>query len=155
MYFLGCLPIISFPLDIHMIHYKVPLAGGTHAVIYSREYREKLLLVKQEDITDWDGFQQTFRPLQRVMYHMPLCYQLFPITGENSKNWGNSHFLNKFICLIFFQLLQLMKLDVQVDPGYSICYIFSKSIVWVVIITCICINYPLFFRPKYTQKSRH
>lgn len=91
MYLLGCLPTVSFPLDMNMIHYIVPVAGGTHAVIYSRVYREQLLLVKQDDIADWDGFQLTFRPLKRVMYHMPLCYQLFPIT-ENSKNWGNDHF---------------------------------------------------------------
>ena len=154
MYFLGCLPVISFPLDIHMIHYKVPVGACAQAVIYSSEYRENLLSVKQQDISDWDIFQITFRPFDRVMYHMPLCYQLFPKT-ENSTNWGNHNIILKFICANLFQLLQLFKLNVQVDPGYSICYMFSKSIVWLVIITCICINYPLFFRPKYTQKSRH
>lgn len=146
MYLLGCLPVLSFPRDMQMIHYTVPVAGGTHAVIYSKKYREQLLLVKQEKILDWDSFQLSFRPFNRVMYHMPLCYQLFPKT-ENSNNWGNQNAILKLTCSYMFQVLQIMRLDVQVDPGYPICYFFSKSIIWTLFITLFFVFYTLF-RPK-------
>ena len=140
MYLLGCLPILSFPRDMQMIHYTVPVGGGTHAVIYSKLYREQLMTVNQEDIMDWDAFQLSFRRHNRIMYHMPLCYQLFPRT-ENSTNWGNQDRVLKFICTCLFELLQFLRLDVQVDPGYPICYAFSKSILWIVFMSCILLVY--------------
>ena len=137
MYFLGCLPGLAIPCTTDLKHFSM-CGTTTHSVIYSRQYREGLLLVGQEKILDWDVFQCIHRPLSRYMYHMPLCYQLFPVT-ENSKNWGNQDPLMKYLCSLGFKCMQWMKLDVQVDPGYSGFYFFSKTwmfflILWIFVL---------------------
>ena len=131
VYFLGCLPGLALPYSTDLNHYLLLFGTTCHSVIYSQKFRDELLLVEQEKILDWDVFQWGFRPLSRYMYHMPLCYQLFPVT-ENSKNWGNQNPAMKFGAAIGFQLFQFMKLNTQVDPGYSGLYFLSKMWIFVV-----------------------
>ena len=130
MYLIGCLPGITIPYNFD--HYYVLVGGALHSVIYSQSYREQLMMVDPNVIEDWDMFQMHFRLYNRYMYHRPLCYQLFPVT-ENSKTWGSHHFVLGILGKIVFQFLQLMHLNTQVEPGYSILYFLSKSFLFVVV----------------------
>lgn len=147
LYFVGCLPGITIPYNSE--HYYVPLGGALHAVIYSQSYREQLLLVDQSLIEDWDCFQMHFRIFNRYMYYRPLCYQLFPVT-ENSQRWGSHHFLLGIGGKIVFQLLQLMNLHKNVEPGYSILYFLSKTfLLFVVFLFCL-----FLYRNKRLKKNK-
>jgi len=134
LYFLGCLPGVVFPFDLN--HYRVLLGVGTHSVIYSRKYREALLITAQHDMDDWDMFQIRFRPLHRYMYRFPLCYQLFPET-ENSTMWGNGNFLLSLFAKLMIQIFKWMNLHRAAEPGYSIFYFISKAIILAVVVVVV------------------
>jgi hypothetical protein len=130
IYFLGCLPLVTIPTFSH--HNQSILSVTTHSVMYSESYRNELLRVNQKDIEDWDVFQFFYRPFHKYLYYTPLCYQLFPET-DNSKLWGNQHPVLRFLSGILKSILNLMKLDVQAEPSYSILYFISKILVPVLI----------------------
>lgn len=137
-YFLGCIPQISLPT--FGFHNQVFLSCVTHAVIYSESFRDKLLLVDQDDIIGWDCYQQTQLPFNKYMYHTPICYQLFPET-ENSKVWDKNSGVVSGVCYrIMFQIAQWMALNVRAEPSYSILYFVSKCIIplFLVIIAVLC-----------------
>jgi hypothetical protein len=98
-------------------NYKLYFGMTTHAIIYSKEYRNKTLLVKQENIKDWDEYTGDYN-LNKYIYKEPLCYQLFPKT-ENSKYWDAPTKLYRVF-------LNLIKLDIKPEPGYTIIYLLSK-----------------------------
>jgi hypothetical protein len=121
IYLLGCLPFILIPYDIELKHYRNILSLGAHSIIYSRKMRDDFLSTKnQYNIKDWDEemLKQT-----RYSYHQILCYQLFPNT-ENSKYWLDYFGHTK----ILKYALEKMKLDRQIEPGYSNCLTFSKTL---------------------------
>jgi hypothetical protein len=114
------------------------LGGGMHSIIYSRECIDKVLQDDKRSIKDWDLYIAT--KFTKYMYNEPLCYQLFPET-ENQKHWENDigvktqkYAINK------------LKLDVHVEPGYSIMYIISRGlyglcIIVIVLLLLLLINY--------------
>ena len=118
IYALGRVPYLQKAYNNNV---SISLYGGAcHAMIYSRDCIDKTLQYDKRNITDWDGFTgQTFRI---YMYNEPLCYQLFPET-ENQKYWGKN-----VVGTIKLRLIKLLKLDVQVEPGYSIAYIASRGL---------------------------
>jgi hypothetical protein len=118
IYALGCIPALQKAYNNNV---SISLYGGaTHAMIYSRDCIDKTLQIDRKSITDWDGFTgQTFR---KYMYNEPLCYQLFPET-ENQKHWDRNIFI-----LTLLHIIKLLKLDVQVEPGYNTMYIMSKGL---------------------------
>jgi len=106
IYGLGCVPIIQLPYDFN--NYIGFLSLGTHAIIYSKINRINTLNKNQKDIKDWDYFNNI--SIFKIIYHIPLCYQIFPNT-ENSKVWAKnistfSYFLGKLMYkyLCFFNL---------------------------------------------------
>ena len=123
MYLLGCIPYLQLPYDFNNY---IVLSTGMHAVIYSKENRIRTLNKNQISIKDWDIFNN--QNINRIMYHIPLCYQLFPET-ENSKVWGKEnsklvHYASKIIQKIF----KLFNLDKSVEPGTSILYLSTRSL---------------------------
>jgi hypothetical protein len=123
-YFLGCLPFLQLPCTIDSKHFINICSGGTHAVIYTKKNRERLLKVNQKDITDWDYY--SFTHSRRYTYCQPLCYQLFPDT-DNSNNWHKDNYIfHMFLKLVKKILNNFFKLDTQIEPGYSIFYLYSK-----------------------------
>jgi hypothetical protein len=132
IYALGILPGIQRAYDNNT---SICVIGGTtHALIYSRNYINKVLQEDKRKIIDWDLYtRNTFR---RYIYNEPLCYQTFPET-ENQKYWDDG-----IIVKISLYIIKLLKLDVQVEPGYSIIYFASRVLyglcvillVWLVII---------------------
>jgi hypothetical protein len=118
VYGLGTLPIMQKVYDNST---NINIIGiGTHAMIYSRECINKTLQKDRKSIKDWDYFTGT--TFTRYMYNEPLCYQLFPET-ENQKHWDRNIFI-----LTLLHIIKLLKLDVQVEPGYNTMYIMSKGL---------------------------
>lgn len=119
VYLLGCLPFLQRSYDANT---NILVSGiGTHACIYSRKCIEDTLKGDQTKFKDWDYY--TYFNYTKYMYHEPLCYQLFPET-ENQKNW-DSFFGLKYILI---WLIKLLKLDVEVEPGYTFFYNLSKAL---------------------------
>jgi hypothetical protein len=152
-YFLGCLPILKLPCTLDSKHFINICSGGTHAVIYTKKNRERLLKVNQKDITDWDYY--SFTHSRRYMYHEPLCYQLFPDT-DNSNNWHKQNYIFHIISKLLKKILNLFKLDTQIEPGYSIFYLFSKLFVYILLILILVIVYNtinrVIIKNRFNQK---
>jgi hypothetical protein len=124
IYCLGILPYLLIPYDMN--NYKVIASVGSHANIYSKELILYMLTVDQKTINDWDWYHNL--NTTKYTYYEPLCYQLFPVT-ENSEHWG--YFFNKSLGVMFHKLLLLFNLHRSVEPGYSIFYMCSKLIFYV------------------------
>jgi hypothetical protein len=139
-YFLGCLPSLWFPYTIDLKHFINICSTGTHAVIYTKKNRERLLNVNQKDITDWDCF--SFTHSRRYMYCEPLCYQLFPDT-ENSKYWGTHSYFTYIVSQIGKKILKIFKLDTEAEPGYSFFYTFSTLFTFILLILILVIVYKI------------
>jgi len=134
IYFLGCLPFLMLPIITNLKHFSIIGSLGTHSVIYSKKIRQNMMN-NYKDILykykDWDLNALSIK--NRYGYYKCLCYQLFPET-ENSKYWGNSNPILYFIGKFEKYSLKKLKLDKQVEPGYSILYGFSKSIIFILAI---------------------
>jgi hypothetical protein len=139
-YFLGCLPYLQLPCTLDSKHYINICSGGTHAVIYTKKNRERLLNVNQKDITDWDYY--SFTHSRRYAYCEPVCYQLFPDT-DNSNNWHKDNYILYMISKLAKKILNLFKLDTQIEPGYSIFYLYSKIFAFTIIILILVIIYKI------------
>ena len=122
-YLLGCMPLIQIPYTLDCKHYISVASIGSHACIYSRNNRDELLKKKPETITDWDLYN--FLNSRRYTYYEPLCYQLFPDT-DNSNNWHKDNYILHIFAKLTKKIIIFLKLDTQIEPGYSFFYIFSK-----------------------------
>ena len=132
IYLLGCLPFLRLPVFYDTNHSHLIGSGGTHAIIYSKQFRENILKTNTDKIIDWDNFLNTFIK-NKYCYYLPLCYQLFPET-ENSKYWGGQNVIIIFTSKIVFSIYQLFKLNKYVEPGYSIFYFLSKINIFILIL---------------------
>jgi hypothetical protein len=137
-YSLGCLPILQTPLGEH----RRSISLGTHAVIYSRKCRDRVLLVPPQIIGDWDIWQNF--NTKKYMFHRPVCYQLFPKT-ENQKGWLSGYlpefiqsFFYIFIILPFFNSLAL---DKSIEPGYPLFYSLSSWVSGFIVLLLLYITF--------------
>jgi hypothetical protein len=112
------------------------LGGGTHAMIYSRNCISKVLQDDKRSIKDWDLYIAT--KFTKYIYNEPLCYQLFPET-ENQKHWGNDIGVK-----VQKYTINKLKLDVQVEPGYSIMYTISRGLYGLCIIVVVLLFITVF-----------
>jgi hypothetical protein len=126
-YILGCIPYIRIPYtwttDLSI------LSAGMHACIYSKPNRE-YLLADRYNIKDWDIYG--LGRVRRYMYWTPLCYQLFPKT-ENSEHWGYENVIIYLLAIFMRSLFALLRLDTQIEPGYSIFYFLSFFLFWILL----------------------
>jgi hypothetical protein len=146
MYSLGCLSWLQLPYNIHTnINL---LSTGTHSVIYTNTCRNHFLNQNMNKISDLDIFQNFHLNTRRYVYHLPLCYQLFPPT-ENSNKWPSFFGFNPIKIYIKYS-----ELDIKPENGFSNTYIFAKIlgylllcfIIYIIIISCI-----IFYR--YIKKN--
>lgn len=144
MYFLGVVPGIIIPYSWY--HYRAYLTMATHAAVYSKSYRENMLNIDQNLIEDWDVYQVFNYKWRRYMYHRPICYQLFPET-ENSKGWGSGSPL-RILGMLLFNLFQILKMNVQENPGYQVFYFLSKLLFWIILVVFFYIVNSVFFYCK-------
>lgn len=150
-YFLGCLPLLQLPCTLDCKHYINIGSLGTHAVIYTKKNRERLLNVNQKDITDWDWY--SFTQVRRYVYNQPLCYQLFNNT-ENSKNWHKDNYILHIFALLTKKVFNFIKLDTQIEPGYTIFYIISKIFIFTLLILILFIVYNIINRAIVKNKFK-
>ena len=126
IYRLGCIPGIMIPYDSN--NYRGH-SGGSHAVIYSKKMCNTILKIKQEKINDWDEYINIY--YVPYIYYTPIVYQLFPET-ENKSKWGSTgNMYTKIIVYFNHIIIYVLQLDKQIEPGYSIMYIFAK-LWWIV-----------------------
>ena len=123
IYYIGAAPIILFPYDGY--NYRNICSTGTHSVIYSKKFREKIIN-KNQDINDWDVYLKSF---PSYIYYTPLCYQLFPET-DNSKHWGDHNFILSFMGLFVRFIIKITNLDKSIS-AYSYLYFVSK--LWILL----------------------
>jgi hypothetical protein len=133
-YLLGCLPFFMIPY-LKNNTYQFVISGGAHSVIYSKNYRNKILNLNQEDIHDWDLYSWKFIR-NRYCYYIPLCYQLFTET-ENSNYWGKNtifKYIMEYILIITKYLFRILQMDKKPEPGFSYFYIFGKIFTFILFI---------------------
>jgi hypothetical protein len=147
MYYLGCLPNISIPYN--SFTYRLLYSGGAHCIFYTYNAR-KILLENPENhknIYDWDLYINRSFYINRLVYYIPLCYQLITET-ENKKNWSQSYisYLKEPITLTINTFIKYNKLDVQPEPGYGYSYFFGKIIgILIIVLMIVVIALLLFF----------
>jgi hypothetical protein len=134
VYHLGCIPAFMMPVDTKGNY--LATCSGTHASVYTEKFRKYTLQYKKV-IEDWDWFV-TFASL-RYAYTKPLAYQLYPET-DNSKNWMELFGFTRLVKI----WIRVLKLDVQPEPGYSICYFVAKSVFYLGLIFAVALGVALY-----------
>ena len=122
VYYIGVLPIILLPYDYY--NSKVILSIGSHSVIYSKKFRDKVRYSKA--INDWDAYLKLHNG---YAYYTPLCYQLFPDT-ENAKHWGDHNIILYILGLFARFFIKIVNLDKSI-AAYSYFYFVSK--LWILL----------------------
>ena len=143
IYMLGCLPFFYVPYNFNT--YKYVISAGTHSVIYSKKFRNKILKIDQKKIYDWDVFISKYIN-NKYCYYKPLCYQLFTDT-DNSNFWGmntNLKYVMKFIIIIAKYKFKILKLNKKPEPGFSYFYIFAKLNLLIIILFIIKLFFNLY-----------
>jgi hypothetical protein len=123
---------------------------GTQSCIYTRALRDRILRTPEQDIIDWDIYNQS---TTKYMYYIPLCYQRFTYT-ENSQHWGEDygvHWLAKIMLEIFI-LLGMNKTDPSF--GFHFMYWFSYLFFWVLFVCIFLIGIVAYYLIGQFQKKR-
>ena len=143
MYLFGCLPLLQIPIGDH----RRSLSLATHACIYSKKCRDRILLSDQQTIGDWDVWHNLHT--KKYIFYKPLCYQLFPHT-ENQQGWLSNYlpkFIQSFLLLyLIYPFLQGLALDRSIHPGYPFFYTFSEGVSYLMIVLLIYILYRIFMK---------
>ena len=137
IYLLGALPFLQIPYNANT---NITYSIGTHSVIYTKSMREQML--KYQLTTDIDDYHNIYS--RKYTYYTPLCYQLITDT-ENSTNWGNDfgYLYKATVVFSTIQLCKYLKLDTQVEPGYTLFYRFSKLLFWILLLLIMTMVYYL------------
>lgn len=150
VYFLGLIPIISYPVDVNMIHYRALNSLTMHSAIYSKECVrnvEKLRLhYKHWDVIISKSISD------RYFYCKPLCYQTFPDT-DNRKSWGEKDSVN-LINDVKTLVISSLNMDERPEPGFSIIYFISKLFfVLSIFIIVLFVFYAAKLTRQYVKKN--
>lgn len=142
-YLLGCLPGIMIPYDKYNYIVK---SCGMHAVIFSKKNCDDLLNIEQQNISDWDVYNNMVY-INRYAYYKPLCYQLVEET-ENSKYWGANEFFSLpsvFMANILKIIFKMLQLDKSPEPGFSFLYFLSKIVFLILVVLLLLILYKTIY----------
>lgn len=147
VFLLGCLPFLLLPRDPSTY---TGITCGMHCAVYSEQCIRNTL-ANRDKIVDWDiFFNFVSETTNKYVYYKPLCYQLFPVT-ENSTNWGMEHIVLRTLSEMIKPFMQVCRLDIQVEPGYSAFYMFSKilGIGLALLVIYVIAVYPLVLNQNY------
>ena len=129
IYYLGCNPILIRPCTYDLKHYLSYKSTSTHAIVYSRETRNKMsqynLRLKHWDVIIENSIKN------RYLYYKPLCYQTYPDT-ENKESWGEKD--SVVISYAKDVIIKTLNLHNQPEPGFSILYAFAKYLCFLVML---------------------
>lgn len=138
IYYLGCNPIIVYPCSLNLKHYKSIKSMSMHSIIYSRSARD--IKKMKTNLKHWDVIVENSIK-NRYLYYKPLCYQTYPDT-DNKKSWSEKDG-SIIISYIKLGIIQLLNLDKEYEPGFSIIYGFSKLLFLLFVIGLIILIYKL------------
>lgn len=139
-YCIGAIPWLIYPVDYY--NYSGVMAD-MHATIVNNHTRKNALSVNPARIDDWDNDYTLSKCRKKYCYYTCLCYQLHTET-ENSKNWGHNYkIVTNITTPIILFLFKLLKLDKQPEPGFSVIYLFSKLISFILFVTLLFAFYKL------------
>lgn len=128
IFILGCVPLFQVPYN--STTYK-GIGLGTHSIIYSKSIIDKIIKDTNK-INDWDYYLKKSHFWDNYIYYTPLCYQLFPDT-ENKSSWGIHNPILYILSYFLKIIIKIIGLDKSIEPGYTIFYIFSKLLFFVLI----------------------
>jgi hypothetical protein len=95
-----------------------------HCVMYNTTYMKKQIAFCNNTNTEKmavDIINVYMKDLSVYRYYKPLVYQIFPPTLNQTDGWSPQ--IGSVVaakCFVFF--LKLLKLDTQIEPGYTIIY---------------------------------
>jgi len=138
IYYLGCNPILMRPTSVSMIHYKSYKSCSTHAIIYSKAARSAALNL---DLKHWDTIVEAGIP-NRYLYCKPLCYQTYPDT-ENKLTWSEKD--NILIGYLKNQIINVLNLDKQPEPGFTILYWIAKILNILILLVILAIIFSIIY----------
>lgn len=118
IYLLGCIPYLQIPYDFNNF---MVLSSDTYAAIYSKQNRINTLNQNRMEITNESIFNN--QNINKIMYYIPLCYQLFTET-EDSKNSIFMYYISKIIR----EIIKLFNLYKSVEPGTTIIYLITRTL---------------------------
>jgi hypothetical protein len=130
--------MIPTPLTLLSLH-QVPIFNFiplAHAVIYNKTYMEKAIEYYSyySPVVHQDMLPLKLKEMKYYRYYKPLIYQTFPQTENQVKSWKkifNSNFLLSFV----LNSIKIIKLDKQIQPGYTIVYSVSYLFYILILVT--------------------
>jgi hypothetical protein len=162
MYFLGSVPILILPYNTYT--WRGIATGATHAVIYSRGMRDKMLSIPDNTIADWDMYIAKRLNYYKYIYSEPLVNQLF-VETENKSNWAydQPEYTRKTILFFLNTSIYLLGLDKPetVENGFNLMYLLAKLFVLFLTLLVIFLVYlvlktliPFKYLVKYAKKRK-
>jgi len=147
IYYLGCNPIFIRPTSLNMLHYSSYKSCSTHAIIYSRAARSAPLNL---DLKHWDTIVEDGIP-NRYLYCKPLCYQTYPDT-ENKQTWSEKD--NIFVGYLKTQVITVLHLDKQPEPGFTILYMVAKMLNMLILLIILAVIGAIIYFLVFTALKR-
>jgi hypothetical protein len=118
--------------------------GLTHAIFYNKKYMKNYLeYIKKIDTKNYmiDTITTKIPDIETYRYYKPLVYQKFPSTENQKNGWSNG--FGKFLASINIFFIKFLKLDNQLEPGYTIIYVFPYILYMLIFILFIFLIYKL------------
>lgn len=117
--------------------------GAAHAVFYNRDFMTQTVKYYDDngmgDMLMNDQLTSKLPLVENYRYYKPLVYQTFPLTENQISGW--SHTIPAFLMPLVTGSIRMMKLDRQVDPGYTILYNIPYVLYMVLIIVILVVIY--------------
>ena len=137
LYNLGCVSIMTLPTK-YLTTLKSYYYLSAQSIIFSKNKRN-IILKKYKNINHNSNIQDDiwYNEIlnKKYLYYRPLCYQTYPLTDNRKTCWSTlSNSLNFII--------SLLKLDKQLQPGWTIIYIINYlSMILIILIILFIILY--------------
>jgi hypothetical protein len=145
VYSLGGIPYISFPLYYDLNTWYSPKIITSHAIIFTKEFREKLLNIGLNKIIEKDMGWDTELLTSSYFYYKVLAYQTLDDT-DNRKTWSWPLLNN---------VMNLLKLDTLPKFGFRLINYLSKLLsifIFILFLLFIFILYKIIINNKNNRR---
>ena len=142
----------SFPKINYILykHQKVlyNFLGCAHAMIYNTNYMKKSInfinnYTKPENL-NIDFIPSLLIDIEAYRYYKPLIYQKFPVTENQTNGWKNQ--MGTFLTKVSIFFINFLQLNISLEPGYTILYVFPYIIYIIYIVIFITILIYIIFK---------
>jgi hypothetical protein len=145
---------ISFPKINYIFNKSQKVIGNflgcAHAMIYNKKYMFKYIdfinNYKEQEKLGIDFIPSQINNLEVYRYYKPLIYQKFPETENQTNGWKNQ--MGNFIAIISIFFIKLLRLDKNIEPGYTIFYIFPYIIYFLLLLLIVLIIIIIYKKNK-------